>query len=95
MAISFSDVFREEGRKVDDGGIGSFVGHERYGRRSLRRDGRRHDLEEAIQRCFQSSETGTQISCVGVTKFCLGVRSREASVFEASKRSLAEARTSI
>ena len=47
-------TFPEERRKVgcvDDDGIGSFVGHERCGGRSLRRNGRRRDLDEVIQRC--------------------------------------------
>ena len=56
MAISLSDVFHEERRKdgcADDGGTGSFVGHERCGSRSLRRNGRRRDLLKIIQRCFR------------------------------------------
>ena len=54
VATSLSDVFTEERCKVDvDSGIGSFVGHERCDGRSLRRDGRRRDLFEIIQRCFR------------------------------------------
>ena len=51
VAISLSDVSPEERRKVacaDDGGTGSFVGHERCGGRSLRRNGRRRDLFKII-----------------------------------------------
>ena len=51
----FSGVFPEERRKVgcaDDGGTGSFVGHERCDGRSLRRNGRRRDLFKIIQKCF-------------------------------------------
>ena len=141
VAISLSDVFPEERRKVgcaDDGGTGSFVGHERCGGRSLRRNGRRRVLVEVIQRCFRelwqkqgltvrvlvsreatvsirmSQETeeprhGTVEGfeekqkqrkeqerefkcCHECGKFGLGVRSGEASVFEASKRSVAETR---
>ena len=56
VAISLSDVFSEERRKVgcaDDGGTGSFFGHERCGGRSWRRNGRRRDLFKIIQRCFR------------------------------------------
>ena len=56
VAISLSDVFPEERRKVggaDDGGTASLIGHERCGGRSLRRNGRRRDLEDAVQRCFR------------------------------------------
>ena len=54
VAISLSDVFPDR-RKVgcaDGGGTGSFVGHERCGG-SLRRNGRRRDPEEVIQKCFR------------------------------------------
>ena len=56
VAISLPDVFPEERRKVvcaDDGGTGSFVGHERCGGRSLRHNGRRRDLFKITQRCFR------------------------------------------
>ena len=49
-------VFPEERCKVgydDDGGIGSFVGHERCGGRGWRRNRRQRDLEEFTQRCFR------------------------------------------
>ena len=73
VAVSLSDVFPEERRKVgcaDGGGTGSFVGHERCGGRSLRRNGRRRDLEEVIQRVLPRvlEETGTQSSCAGITR---------------------------
>ena len=45
VATSHSGVFSEERCKVDDdGGTGSFVGHERYGGRGC--------LGEVIRRCF-------------------------------------------
>ena len=56
VAIFLSDVFPEERRKVgcaDDGGTGSFVGHELCGGRSWTRNGRRRDLFKVIQRCFR------------------------------------------
>ena len=54
VATYLSGVFPEGRCKVDvDSGIGSFVGHERCDGRSWRRNGRRRDLEEVIQRCFR------------------------------------------
>ena len=54
VATSFSGVFPERRCKVDvDSGSGSFVAHERCDGRSWRRNGRRRDLEEVIQRCFR------------------------------------------
>ena len=51
VATSFSGMFSEGRCKVDvDSGTGSFVGHERCGGRSWRRNGRRRDLDEVIRR---------------------------------------------
>ena len=69
VVISLSDVVAEERRQVgcaDDGGTGSFVGHERCDGRSLRRNGRRRDLFKMLPRVLE--ETGTQSSCAGIAR---------------------------
>ena len=55
VATSLSGVLPEERCKVgsaDDGG-GVYVGHERCGGRSWRRDGCQHDCEGVTQMCFR------------------------------------------
>ena len=53
-----------------DSGIGSFVGHERCGGRSLTRNGRRRDLFKIIQRCFREfwKKQRLKSSCAGTTR---------------------------
>ena len=56
VATSLSGVLPEERCKVgsaDDDGGGVYVGHERCGGRSWRRDGCQHDCEGVTQRCFR------------------------------------------
>ena len=56
VATSLSAVLPEERCKVgsaDDDGGGVYVGHERCGGRSWRRDGCQHDCEGVTQRCFR------------------------------------------
>ena len=56
VATSLPGVLPEERCKVgsaDDGGGGVYVGHERCGGRSWRRDGCQHDCEAVTQRCFR------------------------------------------
>ena len=56
VATSLSGVFPEERSKVgcaDDGGTGSFDGHERCGGRSWRRDRCQRDCEGVTHRCFR------------------------------------------